>query len=324
MVNIQEIIQVLQNDLRKKGIHYLAQAKRANNNLMVTCPYHKEGRETSPSCGILLSDRGGNKLHKAGTVHCFTCGATHSLEEMISHVYGKYDRGVYGKQWLLENFNILSTEEISFDFELRIDPVKVKEVEYKKYKTYHPYFKSRGLSEKLVDAFDLGYDEATKTVTLPMFDPQGRCIMVTRRALDSHTYINTTGSNKTSSLYGIHMIYRMLNKLIAEPYVFIVEGPFDVMKMWQNGYIAVGIMQAAVSEDQMKLIDRLPFLNIVIATDNDQAGRDVAKKLAKRISKTKQVFMMKYPPGVKDPGEMKPEHYKAMVLEEYRGQTRSF
>lgn len=319
MVDIREVISVLQADLRKNGIHYLAKANRINNNLMVTCPYHKNGMESQPSCGILLHDRGGTKLHKAGTVHCFTCGETHTLEEMISHVFGKEDRGHFGKEWLLQNFQILSTEDISFDYEFSIEPKKVKEVEYKSFKQYHPYFVKRGISQKVADAFDLGYDEYTKSVTLPLFDKNGKCIMVIRRALDSHTYINTSGSSKTDSLFGINIVYRLLPKLVDKSFLFIVEGPFDVLKMWQNGLPAVGIMQASVSETQMKLIERLPFQKVVIATDNDVAGKDVAKKIAKRLARSKSIFMLKYPHGVKDPGDLTSEQYKRLEVVEYNG-----
>lgn len=319
MVNIKEIIDVLQRDLQKQGIHYLSKVKRVNNNLMVTCPYHGGGREHSPSCGILLKDRGtSSKVYKAGTVHCFACGETHTLEEMISHVYGKNDRGHYGREWLLEHFQILSTEEIVFDFEFSIEPLKVSEVEYKSFKQYHPYYASRGVSQKIVEAFDLGFDEGTRSITLPLFDKSGKCIMVIRRALDEHVYMNTSGANKTSSLFGIQMVYKLLPKLIDEPYLFIVEGPFDVLKMWQHGYPAVGIMQAAVSQTQIALIERMPFNNIVIATDNDVAGRDVVPKLANALGKTKHIYVMKYPSGVKDPGDMTKEQLKEIQIVEYK------
>lgn len=322
MVNILEVVQTLQNDLRRKGIPYLSQVKRVNSNIMITCPYHKNGQEKSPSCGILLSDRvSGGKVHKAGTVHCFTCGETHSLEEMISHVYHKSEG--YGKEWLLENFNILSTEDVSFNFDLKIDDGKpVKETEYKHFKHYHPYFATRGISEAVANAFDLGYDEFHDSVVLPLFDKSGRCIMLIKRSVKDHVYMNTSGASKTSSLFGIHMVYRKLDKLVNTPYIFVVEGAFDALRMWQNGFPAVGILQAAISETQLNLLRKLPFQKIVIATDNDEAGRRVAKQLADKLKDTKEVYMLAYPQGRKDPGEMTDAELKAMRLIEYRGETK--
>lgn len=319
MVNIYEIVQVLQNDLRRKNIPYLHQVKQINSNLMVTCPYHKNGQEHSPSCGILLSDRvTGGKVHKAGTVHCFTCGETHGLEEMISHVYGKHDKGAYGKEWLLDNFSILSTDEISFNFDFKIDEKPKAEVEYSQFKKYHPYFKQRGISEKVADAFDLGFDEYHNSVVLPLFDKSGKCIMLIKRSITEHVYMNTSGASKTASVFGIQMIYKKLPQLVDTKYVFVVEGAFDVLRMWQNGFPAVGILQASISDTQINLIKKLPFQKVVIATDNDEAGRRVAEQLAQKLRQFKDVYLLVYPKGKKDPGEMTDEEFKSMKLVEYR------
>lgn len=315
MVSIQEVIQVLQNDIHRRGIPYLATIKQVNNNMMVTCPYHKNGQEKSPSCGILLHDKAYNDtIHKAGTVHCFTCGATHTLEEMISHVYGYNDDGAYGKQWLMDNFQILSTEDISFDYEFNITPKEDNSVDYKIFKGYHEYFKTRGINEKVADAFDLGYDSFYNAVVLPLFDKKSNCIMLIKRSIDSKMYLNTKGARKTDSLFGIQMIYKKLPQLIDHNYVYIVEGPFDVLKMWQYGKPAVGILQASVSENQVKLIEKLPFQKIVIATDNDEAGRNVGTKLAQKLKRTKEVYRVSYPMGIKDPGDMSPEQIKNLKL----------
>ena len=184
MVNIFEVVQELQRSLRASNSHYLSKVKRTNGNLMVTCPYHKGGMERSPSCGILLEDRVSHgKINKAGTVHCFTCGETHSLEEMISYVHGREDRGAYGKEWLLEHFNILSVDDIDFDFSFEDEEKPLPNIDYKVFKRYHEYFAKRGISEKVADAFDLGYDEFHDAVVFPLFDRQGNCIMLIKRSI---------------------------------------------------------------------------------------------------------------------------------------------
>lgn len=322
MADIFEIVSTLQNDLRRQGIPYLHHAKRINNNLMITCPYHKNGQEKTPSCGILLADRVGQgatgpKVYKAGTVHCFTCGATHSLDEMISFVHGQADNGTFGKEWLLRNFSILSTEEISFDFDLTLTVPTKAEVPYKQFKRYHEYFAKRGISEAVADAFDLGYDEFHDAVVLPHFDKEGRCIMLIKRSIKEHAYFNTTGASKTASLYGLHMVYRKLGALVDVPYVFVAEGAFDVLRLWQAGYPAVGILQASMSDHQVHLLEKLPFQRIVIATDNDTAGRNIADQLAKRLGKTKEVYRLVYPAGRKDPGEMTDEELENMKVVAY-------
>lgn len=319
MINIKEVIETLQADLRKRGIPYLAKLKHTPNNLMITCPYHKGGQESSPSCGVLYREKAyRDKIHKAGTVHCFTCGETHSLEEMISHVYGYKDNGEYGKEWLLEKFGILSTSEINFNYDFTIKEEK-SGIEYTQFKQYHPYFAQRGISEKVADAFDLGYDEFTDSVVLPLFDKGNKCIMLIKRSIKEHIYMNTSGASKTDSVFGIQMVYKKLSQLSNSPYIFVAEGAFDVIKLWQAGYPAVGILQASISLNQIDLIKKLPFQKVVIATDNDKAGRDVAFKLANLLSQNKEVYLLKYPKGVKDPGEMSDAQLKSLDLEAYRG-----
>ena len=138
--------------------------------------------------------------------------------------------------------------------------------------------------------------------------------MLIKRSVDSKMYLNTKGARKTDSLFGIQMIYKKLPQLIEHDYVYIVEGPFDVLKMWQYGKPAVGILQASVSENQVKLIEKLPFQKIVIATDNDEAGRNVGTKLTQKLKRTKEVYRVSYPSGIKDPGDMTPEQIKNLKL----------
>jgi DNA primase len=203
-----------------------------------------------------------------------------------------------------------------FDFALR-EAVTTAPIEYTSFKQYHPYFAERGISEKVAEAFDLGFDEFHNSVVLPLFDRKGKCIMLIKRSITEHVYHNTSGASKTDSLYGIHMIYRKLAQLVNTAYVFVVEGPFDVLKMWQAGYPAVGIMQASISEFQVELIRKLPFSKVVIATDNDEAGRHVAFQLAAKLSEHKEIYMLKYPKGCKDAGDMTEKDLRHLQLEPY-------
>lgn len=315
MINIKEIVDFLRNDLTIKGIYYLRHATKTGDNLMVTCPYHKDGRESSPSCGILLHDRASaKKIYPAGTVHCFTCGSTHTLQEMISFVYGHDDKGVFGTEWLLDNFQILNTADIDFTFEY--EEVKVHEEEYKCFKQFHPYFAQRGILPEVAEAFDLGYDEFYDSVVLPLFSKDGKCIMLIRRSVKEKEYRNSYGGDKTSTLYGLSMVYRKLPQLVNSPYLFIVEGAFDAIRLWQMGFPAVAIMQAGISETQMDLIKRTPFQKIVIATDADKPGRDIALKLKYKLRKDKQIFYLKYPSNRKDVGEMTDDEIENMIIYE--------
>ena len=88
----------------------LKDIKSTSDNMMVTCPYHKGGEERRPSCGISTIDK---PDHPAGTVHCFTCGKTASLDQFISYILGFIDSGSEGRKWLLEHFDVTNNRKIN-------------------------------------------------------------------------------------------------------------------------------------------------------------------------------------------------------------------
>ena len=102
--DIIDIIHLLKEQLLEEGIHLLSSERDTPDNFMISCPYHKNGQERRPSAGIKKTD---------GTFHCFACDEVHTLPEVVSHCFGKNDAGLYGHQWLFENF-VLITVAISF------------------------------------------------------------------------------------------------------------------------------------------------------------------------------------------------------------------
>ena len=95
--DLSMIIDELRSQLNANGIKLLGVVRDTPDNIMVSCPYHKGGQERRPSAGIKKS---------SGVFHCFACGETHSINEMISYCFGKTDDlvGAFGWNWLLKNF----------------------------------------------------------------------------------------------------------------------------------------------------------------------------------------------------------------------------
>ena len=63
-LNLIDIIKELKEQLAINQIYLFNTIKELPEDLMVSCPFHKEGQERKPSCGIRKED---------GWVHCFTC-----------------------------------------------------------------------------------------------------------------------------------------------------------------------------------------------------------------------------------------------------------
>ena len=94
--DVLTIMLELKRQLALNGINRFAKFKESGNNIQTNCPFHKNGQERKPSAGIRKSD---------GQFHCFACGETHSLQEIISYCFGWDDiLGTKGWEWLLKNF----------------------------------------------------------------------------------------------------------------------------------------------------------------------------------------------------------------------------
>ena len=98
-----DILAELQRQLTINEIPLLQKTKDSGDNIMVQCPYHGNGQERRPSAGIRKSD---------GMFHCFACGETHTLPEVISYCFGNDDMfGKQGFKWIMKNFATVQVEE---------------------------------------------------------------------------------------------------------------------------------------------------------------------------------------------------------------------
>ena len=87
---VATVEQVLKDiKLQLYGTGLLREMNSTGADLMSTCPFHKNGKEHSPSCGVLLKEKVvREKKYEAGTVHCYTCGYTADLPQFIADVLG--------------------------------------------------------------------------------------------------------------------------------------------------------------------------------------------------------------------------------------------
>lgn len=77
-LNLIDIIKELKEQLAINKVYLFNQIKDLPENIMVSCPFHKDGQERKPSCGLRKED---------GWCHCFSCGESCSLEQMISRCF---------------------------------------------------------------------------------------------------------------------------------------------------------------------------------------------------------------------------------------------
>ncbi len=320
-VDLIDILSELKTQLSINGVQRFAKMTDSGDDIMVCCPYHKGGQEKRPSAGIRKSD---------GMFHCLACGKTTSLDEMIANCFGKADP-LWGYQWLTQNFltvgvsnretitlnlgrNNITDKDILLGYN---NPDKhilvVSEQELDTYRYIHPYMYERGLNDSIIDLFDIGYDRHTDSITFPVKNSTGDCIFVARRNIHTKRFDIPKGIEKP--LYGLYesgiFAWQQLGrgqskKLVGIPEVYVCEGLFDCLRLWCNGKVAVAGFGCLFSDYQIKQLQDLPTRHLILALDNDEAGREATKKLRKAI-KNKLITEVVIPKGKKDIGELTDE-----------------
>ena len=320
---LYDILEELRNQLHINGIQLLEkEPKRSGNSLQIQCPYHNEGQERQSSAGIRMSD---------GKFHCFACGEVHELYEVVSHCFGYYDDvlGKFGWQWLLKNFatlNIAERRNITLDFGRQNKSVKeqknyVTEEELSKYRYYHPYMYKRGLTDEIIELFDIGYDKSSKCITFPVRDVDGNCLFVARRSVNTKWFNYPKGVEKP--LYGLYELHHVLGSEINPLWsyhqfmkgdakeIIVCESMLDALSFWVVGKYAVAL-NGIGDELQFNQLRSLPCRKLILATDMDNKGLKARKTIRKNIP-NKIVTEYLFPEGRKDANECTPEELKTLL-----------
>jgi DNA primase len=326
LASVHDILQQLRTEIRAEGVDLLRDIKPTNKNIMITCPFHRDGKERRPSCGVsTVETKDGNRVHPAGTVHCFTCGYTSDLPEFVSNVLGYNDRGLTGYKWITSRFASVTVEQrrplkldMSRDKKKKEDIQYVSEEELEKYRYFHPYMYERKLTDKVIEYFDVGYDEETDSLTFPVHDLTGRVLFIQRRSVGKKSFLNESIAEKGKVVYGLYHVYKNLS-WIKE--VYITESIIDALTWWTKRIPAVALMGAIPTIHQLKLLEKAPVRKYIVALDNpliDEAGRNGATKVADYLGRTKLINYLKYPEGVKDTNEMTDEQLEHREISIHR------
>jgi DNA primase len=278
--DLESIMDELKNQLSINHINLFEKGfKTSGNSLQCQCPLHGGGQERKPSAGIRKSD---------GKFHCFACGEIRELPELISNCFGKDDMGKFGWQWLLKNFATVSIEHrnVSFNFDRNIKKVEskpdyVSESELKKYRWIHKYMYARGLTDEVIDLFDIGYDSESQCITFPVRDINGNCLFVARRSVKTKFFNYPEGVEKP--LYGLYELHKM-KEFPSE--IIVCESMLDALTCWVYGKYAVAL-NGLGNDLQFKQLKQLSCRTLILATDNDSRGMEARQRLRKHLEHSK-------------------------------------
>tara|TARA_R110000824_G_scaffold231335_2_gene419118 strand:+ start:1251 stop:2279 length:1029 start_codon:yes stop_codon:yes gene_type:complete len=314
------------------GIEYIEYP----NRYAFPCPVH---RGDNPEGCTIFTDGRSSK----GNWNCWT-GDCH--EEYKTSLYG-FVRGVLSKQknrkvsieettqFCLSFLGITSDsievpEVNEIDRDIRLLEIFSREPERQKIHTVTreeirsrmeipaKYYINRGFEAKTLDMFDVGLcskknQPMAGRVVVPIYDESYNyvgCIGRAVRANMTPKWMHSKGFKKSSYLYGLNIAKDFIKETNT---VFLVEGQGDVWRMHEAGVKnTVGIFGSNLSEDQLILLEKSGALNVVILTDNDEAGSKAAKQIIKRGGRR---FNYQRPQiSEKDVGDMSVEQIKEEVL----------
>ena len=256
-----------------------------NDYVMTNCPSHKGGQENRPSCGVRVD---------TGLFHCFTCGYTKSLPEVISELFG-YGGPSWGIKYLKDNFQheSLTSRHITLHLpdrhEQHINQTIITDEELNQYKYFHNYMWQRKLTPDIVQFFNVGFDPNTNCITFPVRDEYGNCVFVARRNVSTKWFNYPSGANKP--VYGLDKI---LQYGIKD--VWVCESFINCLNCWQYGKPAVALIGTG-SQSQYEILKKSGIRKFTLALDGDAAGESGTQRFIKQLSQYALIDVAVVPQG---------------------------
>jgi DNA primase len=298
-MNIEEIKSKL--DIIEVVQRYV-KLKRVGRYYSGLCPFHKE---TKPSFYV---------SPEMQIFKCFGCGAGGDVIKFLMQIenltYSQVLEKIkdeYGLEIEIFQKGKAFGEEKKF-LEINYSALKFFRQEIKKNKEVLDYLLKRGLAEKTINDFEIGFspgntllrdylysqgydyqlikkaglldhqnfDRFQSRIIFPLRDEKGRLVGFTGRIfpenLPGPKYLNSPETlifKKSKFLYGL---YFAKEHILVQKKMILVEGQMDFLLSWQNNLKnVVAISGSALTEDHLRKLKKYSS-NLVLAFDNDSAG----------------------------------------------------
>ncbi len=304
------ILDMLKFDLAQHGVDRFHLFRNNGDNIQTNCPFHKDGRERKPSFGV------NGEIDKC---HCFACGWSGTIEEMISELYGYQDEGNFGKRWLIKRFNSVEIEtrpSIMEGFNARKLSVcnnrnnnrdieiQISEAELDKYRYIHPYMYERGLTDEIIERFDIGYDRQRDCITFPIKDINGKCVFVATRSTKGKFFGLPKGYDKP-----VYQANQFSGGCYGEAY--ITESFLNCLTCWKYDKPSMAMIGTG-TKNQYDILNKLPVRVYILCFDPDEAGRKATERF-KRYVHGKIIKELVYPDS-RDINELQEEFLNCKII----------
>ncbi len=175
------------------------------------------------------------------------------------------------------------------------------------------YFVARGYSKEILTKYDVGtcnnpVKQMYQRAVVPVYDKSGQIMVgcagrITKESeAEAAKWINSPGFDKSRYLYNYWEALEHIHKVGK---AILVEGPGDVWRLEEAGiHNSVAMMGVDLSDEQEVILAGSGAMEVIIMTDNDEAGNAAATRLVKQLRNSYNV--RRITPLGKDVGEMTP------------------
>lgn len=270
----------------------------------IYCPFHSGGQERRPSSGILINTQTRNgKTTYPGFFHCFTCGKSVDISQFFRDLQDAYEipsDTVSSVQEILNKASLSYTSESLIPDDMmkvfnsnqavnyiqtctHISTQYVSEGELANYRYTVPYMYQRGLTDDIIDKYDIGVDmnfippgrkRKVPCITFPVKDEYGNCLFVARRSIENKNFFLPTNIEKP--VYGLYELPNDTRSIV------ITESCFNALTCVKYGKPAVALFGTGTPY-QVNQIRRLGAREIILGFDPDEAGYKAAKRWKKYL-----------------------------------------
>lgn len=311
--------------------HYLP-LKKSGANFVCVCPFHDD---KNPSMSVSPS---------RGIFHCFSCKAGGdaikfvmdyeklSYPEAVEKIAGLQNftlNYVRGGEPAKENKHILENANAFYRSLLYKTPAAVE------------YLYSRGITDELIDKFELGFAPSSdqtirllqneqiepkealeigivkqnengiyasfiNRITFPIYTHAGRLVGFGGRTISGNPakYVNSPQSavfDKSTLFYGYHLAKR---EIFTKNQIIITEGYMDVIMLQKAGFgNVVAVLGTALTTKHLPLLKR-GEISVILCFDGDDAGINAATKSALLLAQNEIDGSVVIIEGGADPADM--------------------
>jgi DNA primase len=203
------------------------------------------------------------------------------------------------------------------------------------------YYIQRGYSEEVLDRFDVGYCFNTNKsffdrIITPFYDEDGeymigcsgrnkfercercrlfhqanaRCPITKEEKLKATKWKHSSNFSIESYLYNY---CNAKSHILKTHSVILVEGPGDVWRLEEAGiHNSMALLGASLSKNQQIILEQSGAINLLIATDNDDAGSKAAYSITQNCNHIFNIHRVVFPG--KDPGGLSVDQAKQIFI----------